>query len=89
MQISKHWAWILLLISISVSVVLSSIIFVVTELVSIGEMESIREVKSKFEHSILQIDEEYLEGVSSSNLKLLNNSHVCVEVIDRQCNRCI
>ena len=47
MQISKHWAWILLLISISVSVVLSSIIFVVTELVSIGEMESIREVKSK------------------------------------------
>ena len=30
---------------------------------------------------MFQIDENYLEGVSSSNLQLLSQTHICVEVI--------
>ena len=30
---------------------------------------------------VFQIDENYLEGVSSSNLQILSQSHICVEVI--------
>ena len=83
-QISKFWAWILLLISISASILLSSIVFVITKLEPIDEMESIKKDKIQLnciDVMVFQIDENYLEGVSSSNLQILSQSHICVEVI--------
>ena len=83
-QISKFWAWILLLISISASILLSSIVFVITNLEPIDEMESIKKDKIQLnciDVMVFQIDENYLEGVSSSNLQILSQSHICVEVI--------
>ena len=84
-QISKLWAWILLLISISASILLSSIVFLITELEPIDEMESIKKDKIQLNWSIdnmmFQID---LEGVSSSNLQILRQSHICVEVLNQK-----
>ena len=67
------------------SILLSSIVFVITKLESIAELESIKRYVTKDSLSIahVQIDEDYLRGVSSSNLQLLSRTHICVEVFSK------